>query len=154
LACDDGFACQTTTGKCVDKGCETMTCAAGQICSMGKCMDACEGVKCASDQECKAGRCTDLPKSATGGSNGNPGTGGRSGTGGAATGGAGTGGAVTGGAPGTGGSKAMPGTGGDGEMVKVNGCSCALGEHGPTGIFAGFGVLGAALALALRRRRP
>lgn len=154
LACDDGFACQTTTGKCVDKGCETMMCPAGQLCSMGKCMDACAGVMCASDQECKMGRCTDLPKSATGGSNGNPGTGGSSGTGGAKSGGApGSGGAGTGGASGTGGAKGMPGSGGDGEMVKVNGCSCALGEHAPTGIFASFGVLGAALALALRRRR-
>jgi len=156
LACDDGFACQTSSGKCVDKGCESMTCAAGQICTAGKCADACASAKCPSGQECKAGRCTDLPSAGMGGAPGHVGTGGSPGTGGAATGGApatSTGGApsATGGSAGTGGGVAA--TGGSGEQVQVNGCHCGLGEGAGNPFAAGSGALAGVLALVLRRRR-
>ena len=60
--CPDGTACDVRSdsgsfGECVDPGCETATCAAGEICTAGACADACLGVVCPTDQECIAGAC-------------------------------------------------------------------------------------------------
>lgn len=60
--CGTGTACDersgsATEGRCVDSGCETMTCAAGQVCTAGACVDACAGVVCPLGQVCEMGAC-------------------------------------------------------------------------------------------------
>ncbi len=60
--CGAGTACDTRTGsategRCVDMGCETMTCGAGMVCTAGACVDACAGVVCPLGQRCDAGAC-------------------------------------------------------------------------------------------------
>jgi len=62
--CPAGQAC-TTEGRCVDAGCETMTCPDGERCVAGACVAACDGVTCPAGQECRAGRCLDLCEGAT-----------------------------------------------------------------------------------------
>jgi hypothetical protein len=163
LPCDDGFTCQTSSGKCVEKGCDTVTCKAGQLCKAGACIDTCTGAVCPSGQECKVGKCTDGMSS--GGTGGKPG-GATGGTSGAATGGdSGTGNASTGGGTATGGSgtgsgsggSSGSGTGGDAK-VELSGCHCAL-EKGHVGAGVGLGVrttglsLFAGFALLVARRR-
>jgi hypothetical protein len=71
-SCGDGKVCD---GKlCVDTGCETMTCAAGQHCSMGACVDNCAGSVCPLGQSCTNGECiadgSVLPGGGSGGSGG------------------------------------------------------------------------------------
>lgn len=46
-----------TRGECVDPGCETTSCAAGETCVAGACVDACEGVTCPIGRRCEAGEC-------------------------------------------------------------------------------------------------
>ena len=56
--CGEGLVCDAI-GACVDDGCDSVTCAAGQRCEAGACVDACGGVVCPAGRECRAGRCTD-----------------------------------------------------------------------------------------------
>ncbi len=58
-SCPDGQLC-TAEGRCVDVGCESLECPAGQRCFMGACVGACEGVVCPAGQTCRAGSCLDL----------------------------------------------------------------------------------------------
>ena len=62
--CPEGTSCDTrmaadspTSGECVDPGCETAVCGAGEICVAGACADACEGVVCPRDEICLLGSC-------------------------------------------------------------------------------------------------
>ncbi len=60
--CTGSTACDArsdspTAGLCVDAGCESVTCDAGQVCSGGSCVDGCEGVTCPRAQTCTAGQC-------------------------------------------------------------------------------------------------
>ena len=57
--CGAGTACDArtgsgTAGRCVDAGCETMTCASGEVCTGGACASACAGVVCPLGQRCDA----------------------------------------------------------------------------------------------------
>jgi len=61
LPCSSGQACLSSTGKCVDSGCEKITCSAGQACVKGSCVDACAGAVCPTGQMCTAGKCIDIP---------------------------------------------------------------------------------------------
>ena len=58
LPCGQNGACQGTTQKCVDLGCENKTCGAGDVCkndgSGAVCRSVCTGAKCPSGQECDA----------------------------------------------------------------------------------------------------
>ena len=61
--CPSTQACDTRTtsptfGTCVDPGCDTTTCAAGQHCVAGACQNACAGVTCPHGQTCATGACT------------------------------------------------------------------------------------------------
>lgn len=60
--CEAGTVCDArmgspTVGRCVEPGCETVTCAAGEVCSGGTCVDACAGVTCPLGQRCDLGAC-------------------------------------------------------------------------------------------------
>jgi hypothetical protein len=57
--CPAGQVC-TSAGRCVDAGCETITCPAGQRCEGGACVGACDGVTCPAGLMCRGGRCVDL----------------------------------------------------------------------------------------------
>jgi len=48
-------------GRCVETGCEKLTCPAGQVCVAGACHDGCDGVTCPGGQACMMGACTPLP---------------------------------------------------------------------------------------------
>jgi MYXO-CTERM domain-containing protein len=69
--CSSGLACQSSTGKCVQSGCQNMTCGSGDVCQNGSCVPACAGAVCPSGQVCSLGQCQDLPPDTSGG--GNPG---------------------------------------------------------------------------------
>ena len=56
LACDARMG-SPTLDHCVDPGCETLTCAAGTVCTAGACVDACAGVVCPLGRRCAAGVC-------------------------------------------------------------------------------------------------
>ncbi len=67
--CTGGLACVTTSGRCVDPGCEKMDCGADKVCVAGACMDPCYGTtRCPAGQACSMGKCSDLPPMGTGGS--------------------------------------------------------------------------------------
>jgi len=60
--CPAGRACDARTGTptaglCVDPGCETAVCVAGEACTTGTCVDACIGVTCPVGQRCMTGAC-------------------------------------------------------------------------------------------------
>jgi hypothetical protein len=60
--CPAGRACDArdgspTAGHCVDPGCDTLECMAGEICTTSGCVDACTGVVCPLGQLCRAGEC-------------------------------------------------------------------------------------------------
>lgn len=62
VLCEPGTACDArpgseTAGLCVDAGCETASCAPGEVCVGGRCIDACEGVRCPLGRRCAAGEC-------------------------------------------------------------------------------------------------
>lgn len=59
LGCPTGQVC-TSSGRCIDAGCESVTCPAGQRCSGGTCVGACDGVTCPAGQSCRGGSCVDL----------------------------------------------------------------------------------------------
>jgi len=46
-----------TLGRCVDPGCEALTCAPTEVCTAGACVDACDGVSCPSGRTCIDGSC-------------------------------------------------------------------------------------------------
>jgi hypothetical protein len=56
--CFTGQEC-TSRGTCVDAACATVTCPAGQRCSMGTCVGGCTGVTCPLGQVCRIGQCVD-----------------------------------------------------------------------------------------------
>jgi hypothetical protein len=58
-ACGTGQVC-AAGDRCVDEGCESISCAPGERCSAGGCRDACDGVVCPGALSCRAGRCVDL----------------------------------------------------------------------------------------------
>ena len=164
-ACPKGQIC-SATGACVDDGCDTMTCGAGEVCSNGTCGDACAGAKCPGGAACHSGQCDPpLPPGSTG-SGGTTGTGGIVGTTGAGgqsgivgttgTGGRGTGGSGAGGTTvGTGGTTAASGGGGTGphEEGGVVSCSCDSAGVGRGRPIVGLILLALALRATLRRRR-
>lgn len=60
--CAAGTACDArpdseSFGRCVEPGCETTTCGAGEVCTAGACVDACAGVTCPLGQRCETGAC-------------------------------------------------------------------------------------------------
>jgi hypothetical protein len=154
--CPNGQTCEAD-GRCVDDGCEKLTCGAGQVCQMGMCKDACEGAVCPGSAGCHNGMC-DPPMIIT--TTGTAGTGGVTITGAAGTTGGRGGGGTTGAAGrggtggGAGGSAGGAGDGVDaGPLAPVGrggtvACGCATG--------GGPGAGGAALvllALCARCRR-
>jgi MYXO-CTERM domain-containing protein len=165
-ACPKGQVC-SATGACVDDGCDTMTCGAGEVCSNGTCGDACAGAKCPGGAACSNGQCDPpLPPGSTGsggttgsggivGTTGTGGIVGTTGAGGSSTGKGGAGGTVIG----TGGSTAVSGSGGTGshEEGGVVSCSCdsaRTGGGGPVGRpILGLMLLALAFVTTLRRRR-
>lgn len=56
--CFEGQTC-TSRGTCVETSCRDITCAEGQRCEGGRCLEACEGISCPSPTVCRAGRCVD-----------------------------------------------------------------------------------------------
>jgi MYXO-CTERM domain-containing protein len=160
-ACPKGQVC-SATGACVDDGCDTMTCGAGEVCSNGTCGDACAGAICPGGAGCHNGQCDPPLPPGTTGSGGTTGTGGIVGTtgtggivgttgaGGSSTGKGGTGGTVVG----TGGTTAVSGSGGTGshEEGGVVSCSCDSARTGGGGPLAGLALLVLALGATLRRR--
>jgi MYXO-CTERM domain-containing protein len=46
-------------GICVDRGCETLECPAGEVCLDGRCVGGCDGVVCPAGLACRGGRCVD-----------------------------------------------------------------------------------------------
>ncbi|MFK7988343.1 MAG: nidogen-like domain-containing protein [Sandaracinaceae bacterium] len=59
--CGDGETC-LESGRCVDTRCADVTCAAGESCREGTCVDACEGVTCPFGETCETGRCVGGPE--------------------------------------------------------------------------------------------
>jgi MYXO-CTERM domain-containing protein len=57
--CASGQVC-TAAGRCVEAGCEAITCPSGQRCSAGACVGACDGITCPHGLDCRGGRCVDL----------------------------------------------------------------------------------------------
>jgi len=163
--CPSGQVC-AASGACVDTGCDTMTCGAGQVCSKGSCIDSCTGAKCPGNAACSNGQCgTPIPPS-TGGTTGTGGT--TTGAGGmivttTGTGGTGSGGkGGAGGAAGTGGtiptgqggsSGATTGTGGSHQEGGVVACGCTTGGSHPLAPAALFALAGVLLARRRRARR-
>jgi hypothetical protein len=149
-ACPQGKACQSD-GRCVDEGCQTMTCGAGQVCRVGSCVDACADAACPGGAACRVGKC-DPPMnqptgpSGTGGSGSNP----TGGTGGRGRGGAGgtAGSGAAGGAPDAG----ATADGGLGQRRPPIACGCAAGAHPEVGLL--LLVMLALLPRAIRPRRP
>ncbi len=57
-ACAEGFVCGAD-GRCAEDRCAGVTCADGQLCEAGGCVEACAGVACPVGRACRAGRCVD-----------------------------------------------------------------------------------------------
>ena len=68
----------SATGACVDSGCDTMTCGAGEVCSNGSCGDACAGAMCPGGAGCHNGQCDPPPPPGSTGTGGTTGAGGSS----------------------------------------------------------------------------
>jgi MYXO-CTERM domain-containing protein len=156
--CPSGQTC-TSSGACVDKGCDTLTCKAGEVCVKGACKDACADAKCPGGASCTNGQCGQPlpppPPTGTGGSTGSGGDGATGGSGGVtgATGGSGgQGGSAASGAGGTPGLGGTGTTGSGGTGAHESGVvSCACTSAGPGG---SGGALLALMALgSLGRRR-
>jgi hypothetical protein len=56
--CLEGQTC-TGAGVCVETACLGVTCAEGERCEGGRCVEGCDGVSCPMGQTCIAGRCVD-----------------------------------------------------------------------------------------------
>jgi hypothetical protein len=54
-----GLSCDAGSGLCVESGCEGKTCASGEACAQGACVDACKDARCPHGATCKAGQCAD-----------------------------------------------------------------------------------------------
>jgi len=141
--------CNKTSGQCVDKGCATVTCAAGTVCSASNCVDPCAGAVCPGGATCTAGHCGDPIPSASGGAG--------NGTGGAPGGLNFNGGATSNGATDTG-TGAGTGTSTAGSSSRLpatspskSGCSCRVGAT--DGSSSGFLTLGLGLLVLLGARR-
>jgi MYXO-CTERM domain-containing protein len=144
--CPTGQTC-TSSGACVDKGCDTITCDAGEVCVKGACKDACADAKCPGGASCSNGQCGQpLPPPPPTGTGGSPGSGGD----GAAGGSGGTGG-TTGGSSGQGGNGAAGtlGLGGTGTTGSGGTGAHESGVVSCTCTSAGAGGSGGALLLAL-----
>jgi MYXO-CTERM domain-containing protein len=161
--CPSGQVC-AASGACVDTGCDTMTCGAGQICSKGSCVDSCAGAKCPGGGTCQGGQCQPPTAGATG-SGGGTGTGGTTlttgaggmivtttGAGGSAKGGSG-GATGTGGTIPTGSGGATPGSGGAHQEGGVVSCACTIAGGGGHLAFVALFVVGGALLSRRRRAR-
>jgi len=57
--CPFGSECDTDSGRCVDPGCQGVTCDEGQTCVGGQCTTPCDGVSCPYGQSCRDGQCVD-----------------------------------------------------------------------------------------------
>lgn len=138
--CATGMACHTN-GRCVDPGCEKMTCGPGQVCVTGACVDPCFGnTRCPGGGICSMGKCQEPEPKGTGGAVGTvrdagAGTGGFGGPGGS---GGRSGGTVDGGVDG--------GTAGDG--IKRCGCDVSGSSAGLLSLLS----LVIAAGVATRRR--
>jgi hypothetical protein len=53
--CNTGLVCRDNV--CTEAACATVSCAAGQHCEAGQCLDNCSGVVCPEGQVCEDGRC-------------------------------------------------------------------------------------------------
>ena len=51
--------CQSSSGKCVDRGCSNITCGVGEACLGGACVASCTGAVCPLGQTCTTGSCVD-----------------------------------------------------------------------------------------------
>jgi MYXO-CTERM domain-containing protein len=166
--CPSGQTC-TSSGACVDNGCDTLTCNTGQVCSKGACMDACAMAKCPGGATCSNGQCGTPPPpppptgagggtgtggdGATGGTGGtligNGGISGKAGSSGAAGGTTGGGGTIaTGGDTGTTGSG-----GGPHEEGGVVACSCTSAGPGGSGDALMLALMAFAAFVRRRARR-
>ena len=59
FGCPPGQIC-STDDRCIDEGCEDVTCDPGMRCVAGSCVGACDGIFCPVGTECRAGNCIDL----------------------------------------------------------------------------------------------
>jgi len=57
--CDGDQVCNDA-GRCIDAGCDGVTCETGQRCLAGSCVDACEGIVCPEPFGCRAGQCLNI----------------------------------------------------------------------------------------------
>jgi MYXO-CTERM domain-containing protein len=148
--CPTGQAC-AGDGHCVDEGCQSMSCGAGQVCRNGGCVDSCTNAICPGNAACHDGRCdppmTGLTTSRDGSADVATPTGASGGTSGGVT--SGTGGASAAGGAGGAGPDAGAADAGSHGLRGTIACGCATADTGGAGA-AGLGVL---LALAASRRR-
>ncbi len=144
VPCTGSKKCDLASGKCLELGCENVTCEPNMACVGGVCVDTCTGAKCPGGAACSNGTCAAPPPSSVGGS--------ASASGGAivigtiTTGSTGAG-TVPGATNGSGGAAASPILG-----QSDSGCSCRLirlSSRKGAGLLA---LLG--LCLSLLRRRP
>jgi hypothetical protein len=157
--CAAGFECSTLgDGLCVEAGCGSVSCPAGQFCQAGTCVDSCAGAVCPPGQTCETGDCVDDPNADAGPpGDGGGGTGpfvdgGFSGTAAVGTGGsaAGTAGAAGSGAAGAAGGAQGSGGSFPGPAESESGCGCRAATLARGGAV---GVVAAALVMLVRRRR-
>jgi MYXO-CTERM domain-containing protein len=146
--CPTGDSCNKTSGACVQTGCETVTCAAGTLCSAGKCVDPCAGAVCPGGAACTAGKCG-TPLVSSDGSGGADG--------GMSVASAGSLNFGTGATPAVGDSTAGSGALSSGRptlggAAKASGCGCRFGTEPTSRELTPLG-LGILALLAARRRR-
>jgi MYXO-CTERM domain-containing protein len=154
-SCDAGKVC-AASGKCVETGCDTVTCSPGTTCQAGQCVDACLGAVCPLGTICEAGACIVDPNGAGGSGIVIGGSGGGGSTGKA--GGAGNGGALAAGSAGLAGAGGGAGSGRTPPSYQAvpddadSGCGCRTTAPRGSGVsLAGLGVV--ALVWGVRRRR-
>ncbi|MDH5493413.1 MAG: MYXO-CTERM sorting domain-containing protein, partial [Myxococcales bacterium] len=146
--CAAGMSCRVD-GRCVEDACAALSCAVGEVCQAGACVDACLGAICPAGEICSMGACGAAPPDA-----GVP----DAGVTDAGTVDAGVpDGAVTpidaSAADATAGGDAS-GDGGPVSGTPDAGCACTLaGASSPSGLPAGLLSLGLGLLLTIRRRR-
>jgi len=56
-SCGTNEACNMTSGRCVEQGCESTNCTAPEVCRAGRCVGNCEGVVCPAGERCSDGQC-------------------------------------------------------------------------------------------------
>lgn len=147
VPCKGTKVCDVASGKCLEPGCENVTCEAGTVCVGGQCVDPCSGAKCPGGASCTNGTCAAPPPSSLGGSN--------SGAGGIVIGPTGTGSTGTGTGTGAGTQTASYGgiaTTTTGPFGQDTSCACRVARRNSGGIARLLALVG--LGLGLRRRRP